>query len=212
MAIKSISDFYSFSLFIFDLDNTIYKEEDYLFQAYLAIAEKFSASISSVGKEQLFGEMKDLYEKQGREKLFDKFLATFNLPAGNLIQCLEILRSFKPTQPIEIEKNAKHILLSLKERKKKIFVLTNGNPDQQKNKIRNLNWEGLDKYINFVYANEIEPKPSSAGVFYILKNSGIGKNKAVFIGDSETDKVCASNSGINFLTANNLSELLLNRN
>ena len=79
MVIRSISDFYSYSLFIFDLDNTIYNEEDYLFQAYMAIAGKIAGKILSFKKEQLFDIIIDIYQKEGREKLFNKFLMDVNL-------------------------------------------------------------------------------------------------------------------------------------
>jgi HAD superfamily hydrolase (TIGR01549 family) len=204
MDIRSISDFYKFSLFIFDLDNTIYNEEDYLFQAYAAIAARFAGLIPSYDKKQLSLKLKEIYEHQGREKLFDKFLLTFNIDNGYISECLDILRTFKPERPIEINRYAKHILLDLKDRNKKIFVLTNGNADQQKNKIKNISWEGLDKQINFVFADEIEPKPSAAGVLHILKLSGIEKAKVVFIGDSESDRSCARNSGVDYLDINNL--------
>jgi FMN phosphatase YigB (HAD superfamily) len=207
MAIRSISDFYSLSLFIFDLDNTIYNEEDYLFQAYSAIAEKFATETAIHNREQLFRLLMDIYRKDGREKLFNKFLGTSGFNETHLPICLDILRTFKPAHPIELDLNTRHLLLSLKERNKLIFVLTNGNPDQQRNKIGNLNWEGLDRHINFVFANEIEPKPSPAGVFYILEKSGVHMNKTVLIGDSETDKTCAQISGVEYLHIDTLAAL-----
>jgi FMN phosphatase YigB (HAD superfamily) len=207
MEIRSISDFYRFSLFIFDLDNTIYKEEDYLFLAYMAIAGKFAGILPSTKKEQLFKMMKDLHQKQGPDKLFNKFLMAVDLDNSYLPECIEILRSFVPENPIEIDKKINNILSCLKGMSKKIFVLTNGNVDQQRNKIHHINWEGMEKYISFVFANEIEPKPSPAGVNYILKVSGIEKEKAIFIGDSETDRICALNSGVQFLNIHFLADL-----
>ena len=204
MAISSISDFYQFSLYIFDLDNTIYKEEDYLYQAYAAIAGKFADLIPSYDKEQLFRLMKNTFEDQGRKKLFNKFLASVNFDNSYLSECLDILRSFVPEKPIEINRNVNSILFDLINRNKKIFVLTNGNAEQQKNKIRHINWKGLDSHIHFVFAEEIEPKPSPAGVLYILQISGIEKNNTVFVGDSETDKVSALKSGVNYLDVNSL--------
>jgi phosphoglycolate phosphatase-like HAD superfamily hydrolase len=206
MAIKSISDLYNFSLFIFDLDNTIYKEEDYLFQAYKAIAEKLAANIPSCTNESLYNILKDLYLQQGCDKLFDKFLDAIGLDKNYLPECLKILRSIKPSKPLEIDKKVKKILISLNSRSKSIFILTNGNVDQQKNKIKHIKWDGLDKKIGFVFANEIEPKPSPAGIIYILKSTGTAKDNAIMIGDSETDLKCASNGGIKFI---NISDLLL---
>ena len=208
MAIKSISEFYSFSLFIFDLDNTIYKEEDYLFQAYIAIARKFAKEFPEYNEQYLFQILIDLQLKYGREKLFDRFLIKINLDSSYIPICLNILRSFKPEKKIEVNETVKTILSNLKNLKTPVFILTNGNVMQQKNKIKNINWGGLDNYLHFVFASDIEPKPSSAGVEYILNKSGTGKDKAVFIGDSEVDQLCAENSGIDFISINNLFKLI----
>jgi len=206
MAIKSISDLYNLSLFIFDLDNTIYKEEDYLFQAYKAIAEECAGSLPSRTRKALYTILKDLYLQQGCEKLFDKFLDVVGLNKSYLPVCLKILRSFKPGKPLEIDKKVKKILISLNSRSKRIFILTNGNVDQQRNKIRHIKWDGLDNKIVFVFADEIEPKPSPAGIIYILKSTGTAKDNAIMIGDSEIDLKCASNGGIKFI---NISDLIL---
>jgi HAD superfamily hydrolase (TIGR01549 family) len=207
MAIKSISDLYEFSLFIFDLDNTIYNEEDYLFQAYLAISDRFASIISDYNGKELYNILKDLYFKEGREKLFDKFLDIVNLDKSYLTDCLNILRTFKPEKPLIINEEVKELLMSLESMGKSIFVLTNGNTEQQKNKIKNILWDGMDETIRFIYADEIEPKPSPAGVLNILKITGIENKSAIFIGDKDTDRKCAENGGISYLDISYLSEL-----
>lgn len=205
---RSIFDFYGFSLYIFDLDNTIYQEEDYLFQGYSSIAEYFTKIDSSRNTTKLLQILKNIYQTEGRDQLFNKFLKTINLDDSHIAICLNILRTFDPGEKILIYSIVRTLLSYLINKKKIIYVLTNGNTLQQKNKIKNIDWAGLDKSINFVFANESEPKPSPAGVEYILNISGIEKNKAVMIGDSETDHNCAKNSGITFYNVENLSDIL----
>jgi HAD superfamily hydrolase (TIGR01549 family) len=207
MAIRSISDFYSFSLYIFDLDNTIYKEEDYLFEAYKNIASSIVTKIPTLDQEELYLTLRNLYESEGRTRLFNKFLAPFDPDLSLLNDCLRILRSFKPERKFEVFPEIKPILSELVIRKKTVYILTNGNPEQQRNKINNIQWEGLDRAIGFLFADELEPKPSPAGVEYIIKNTGADKNHAVMIGDSEDDRICASNSGISFIDVKVLSVL-----
>jgi HAD superfamily hydrolase (TIGR01549 family) len=209
MAIKSISDLYNFSLFIFDLDNTIYNEKDYLFQAYMAIADKFARIIPSYNKNELYHILKDLYMKEGRERVFDKFLDTVRLDHNHMPECLEILRTFKPEKPLIIDKVLMKFLRSLIKLKKSIYILTNGNTGQQKNKIKHIQWDGLDEHICFVFADEIEPKPSPAGVFYILRMTGFENSRTIFIGDKETDRVCAENSNVSYFDIKSLTELFL---
>ena len=205
MAKKSISDLSGFSLFIFDLDNTIYNEEEYLFQAYRVICDRFATPVHGHDERYLFKLMMKIYRKEGRDKLFDKFLSGSGIGLDNLPECLKILRSFDPVKQIKLYPKAEKILRFLIERDKQIFVLTNGNPIQQKNKIRSLLWNDIDKKISFVLANEIEPKPSPAGIEYILKLTGIEKEKTLFVGDSPVDRECASRGGIQFINIADLN-------
>jgi len=209
MAIKSISDLYNYSLFIFDLDNTIYNEEEYLLQAYMAIANKFAGIRPDYDKDRLYKILTDKYYKEGREKLFDKFLESAGLDNTHMTDCLNILRSFKPEKPLEIFNPVFDILQFLVSKRKSIFILTNGNVDQQKNKIRNIRWNGLDEHIRFVYADEIEPKPAPGGVLYILRITGTGKEETVFIGDKETDRTCAENGGISYIDVRKLIDIYM---
>jgi phosphoglycolate phosphatase-like HAD superfamily hydrolase len=210
MAIKSISDLYNFSLFIFDLDNTLYNEEDYLFQAYRAIAEKFTGILPCFSRDELFAIIIGIYREQGRDKLFDKFLDKIGLDKNYIPECLKILRTFNPEEPLKIYDEVRHVLGEIKKRNKKVFILTNGNVDQQKNKILHISWEGLNENISFVYANEIEPKPSPAGVYFILEKTGIKRDITIIIGDSERDRLCAYNSGITFFDVQGLPVLVHN--
>lgn len=207
MAIKSISDLLGYSLFIFDLDNTIYNEEEYLFQGYMAIAGRFDGIVAGYDREKLFNMLTGLYRENGREKLFDRFLEKISLDKSYITDCLNILRNFNAGEPLVMFKEAGELLRLLADREKKIFILTNGNSDQQRNKIRSIQWNGLDKHIRFIYADEIEPKPSAAGVLYILRITGTETTEAIFIGDKETDRVCAENGGISYLDIRSLPQL-----
>jgi FMN phosphatase YigB (HAD superfamily) len=207
MAIKSISDFYSYSLFIFDLDNTIYNEEDYLFQGYDAIGEHFSGIIKYPSGKDLAEKLKKIYHEEGRDKLFNKFLKDISLDEKYISKCLEILRTFRVARPLEITPSIKNILSTLVNQKSTVFILTNGNVQQQKNKIRSIRWEGLDSGIQFVFADDHGPKPSPAGIEYILKITNTPKAGALFTGDSPTDRLSALNAGITFLEVDDLLKL-----
>jgi len=208
MAKKSISDLLGYSLFIFDLDNTLYNEEDYLFQAYKVICDRYSTLEPGQDKRSLFDLMIKIYYQEGRDKLFDRFLETTGSDKKYMTLFLSILRTFKPEKPLLINKTVLEFLHLLAEKKKNMYVLTNGNPQQQRNKIRHIEWQGLDKYINFIFAEEIARKPSPAGVFHILNVSGIRNDSAIFIGDKESDRICAEEGGVEYLDIRILKELL----
>lgn len=205
---KSISDFYNLSLFIFDLDNTIYNEDNYLFDAYRNISEFIAGKVPALNVDELNLTLRKLYEVEGRSNLFNKFLDVFELDHEYLPDCIQILRSFKAINKYKIYQQAKTVIEELIIRGKSIYVLTNGNPGQQRNKIRNINWEDIEKSLTFVFADELEPKPSPAGIEHILVAAGIEKNKSIMIGDSEIDGDCARNGGIHFIYAEDLFNIL----
>jgi HAD superfamily hydrolase (TIGR01549 family) len=80
-------------------------------------------------------------------------------------------------------------------------VITNGNPQQQKNKIKQINWQGLDSKIRFILANEFIPKPNP-GSFKETNIKQTELSQTVYIGDSNTDEEFAANIGIAFIHIN----------
>lgn len=204
MVIKSKSEFLSYRVFIFDLDNTIYNEEEYLFQGYAAIA-RFLAGVSGViNEEAFFQELKNIFLKEGRTNLFNKVVKKFHLDHSLVSDCISILHTFEITDKLKINLKIKPLLAELKRANKHIFILTNGNPTQQKNKVKNIEWGELIDYFQVLYANELKPKPSPDGVEKILMMTAGKKSEVVLIGDSETDRLCAENSGIGYVDVTEL--------
>ena len=95
-----------------------------------------------------------------------------------------------------------NILPKIIDQSKMVFVITNGNIIQQKNKVRNIEWNLLDESLIFVYANEFKKKPSNKCFNYIKKKYLLSKDSTIMIGDSLIDKKFAKNSGISFMFIN----------
>jgi len=208
MAIKSKSDLYRFRVFIFDLDNTIYNEEEYLFQGYAAVS-RFIAGLSKTASEKkIYDELKALYLTEGRTRLFDKIACRSGLDNNIVKECVRILHSFHVEKQLTLNAGVKELFEDLTKLQREVFILTNGNKTQQENKVNNIDWGGLKGHIRVFYASEIEPKPSPAGVKAILSVAGCREADAVFIGDSEVDRLCASNSGIEYIDVSALSDVM----
>ena len=80
-----------------------------------------------------------------------------------------------------------------------IAILTNGNPEVQKNKFNQLIPQSIATRARLVCAKEISSKPSSLAVEEILGSWKLGPGDVVFVGDSEIDEQCARNSGCRFV-------------
>lgn len=193
-----LRNFYLYRAYIFDLDDTLYKETDYLFSAYKQIAAYINQKYG-IDAEEIFLYLQERFLECGRRNIFDKMDKHFGIEAGNIGEYLEILRSHQPSGKIPLFYEMKKLLYWLIKMKKQIFVLTNGNVQQQKNKIKHIDWAGIND-INFVFANEIEPKPSPKAVELIMNENNISKRDIVLIGDSYVDRMCARNAEIDFVS------------
>lgn len=197
--------FSSFKLIIFDLDNTLILEEDYLFEAYKNIAiylgEKHLIKYSEI-EHYLINQ----FRQNGRLNLFDKMLNEFDIYPQEIAYILKILREFEPDKKINLIHDMSIILKQLKHFNIPYVILTNGNPVQQKNKINNICWDSL--LPDVIYANDIEPKPSTASFmkYLLTSNQTNTKDEILMIGDSVVDKLFAKNFGCKFI---NVSDILV---
>lgn len=172
-------DLQRYDTYLFDLDDTLIDESKYLRAAYGVISRYMA---SKYGKNQ--HEMYSFLLKNGRKKLFNRFLDEFSLPVTEMGELLEILRT------VEVELHVfPEMMMKLRElvrNNKKIIIVTNGNHKQQANKLRCTDFAGLMYHIDVIFTN----KPNTSGLSF---------NNAVMIGDSTIDKEFADNLGIPFI-------------
>ncbi len=187
----------SFDQIIFDLDDTLIYEKDYLFAAYLNIAETLGNSNEEVIN--MYSYLRNNFVLGNRSRLFNDFINEFGLPNSHLNIMIQLLRSVKINGGLQITVEGKQILQILKFEKREYYIITNGNPIQQSNKINQILWGENPRPNSVVYANEFEPKPSPKSYFMVQGNKG---GKALYIGDSEVDKDFANNAGMGFYQIN----------
>jgi len=192
-----MSYFSKYKLIVFDLDNTLIVEKDYLFKAYEDIAF-FLEKKYSVERLKIEKYLKNEFTINGRLKLFDKMIDHFKISEVEMNSILNILRTVKPRKKIRLIENMKPILKMLVNNGIPYVIFTNGNVRQQKNKVANIQWEGLQKDI--IYASEIDPKPEVISFStYLSKNKiEINKDEILMIGDSNVDQLFAENFGCDF--------------
>lgn len=194
--------FFDYRLYIFDLDNTVYNENDYLFGAYAEIA-------SSLGNDEYAEFLNTTFQNEGRVNLFDKLATRFGLGHDTIAACLQILRTYQPAGGLKMYNDIFLLLNELKKEKKAIVLLTNGNVEQQRNKISNIKPPLTDFFSMIVYANEIARKPSPASVEMILQQTGVSKNDSLMIGDDAGDELTAQNAGVDFIYAEELRKTVI---
>lgn len=202
LPIFDISHFYeAYQLYIFDLDNTLYAENDYLFAAYKQIAHyvEQNARTSAVLVERY---LKQTYQSYGRNQLFDRMNDYFQLSIS-VDKYLDILRKVQVNPKFALFPEMEQILRAILDRKKPVYLATNGNRQQQVSKVAAIDWKDLLPHIQIVYCSDIEPKPSPASIVHILEKEKIKNEGAVFVGDSDGDQEAAHKAGVTFIHVSN---------
>lgn len=123
----------------FDLDDTLYKEIDYLKSAYREIAEY-------VGHPEAAGQMLEWY--QTGENAFKKLIESYGLTVS-IADLLKIYREHYPD--IHLNEGVKDFLVRLKEDGAKIGLISDGRSLTQRNKIKAL---GLEGFFDIVIVSE----------------------------------------------------------
>lgn len=175
---------------IFDLDNTLYDENSYLYFVCKEFCNRYNINTTLISY---------ILENDLRIKsndIFSDWLKKINFYSSDKQKELfEIYQTIKA--PISLYKDAIKIIKFIKDKNIKIGILTNGVIQAQKNKVSLLN---LDSEIIISYARDCGKeyeKPHPYAFKKILKLLNIKNNESIFVGDNpKTDIAGANNAGI----------------
>ena len=184
-------------LVIFDLDDTLYAEKDYVKSGYQKIARAFPQIENMAGK---------LWEAflAGKQAINEVLQAENLQTEQNLKKCLEIYRNQKPD--ICLYDGVLELLQSLKADGKKLALITDGRIEGQRAKICALGIENaFDSIIITDELGGIEyRKPCEKAFVLTVQRLGATYEKSVYIGDNvHKDFVAPSKLGMQSILVKN---------
>ena len=166
-------------LIIFDLDNTLYPEETYVQSGFKAVARYLSGKYDC-NFEKLFSIIMDIFNKDGRGKVFDRLVndLNFNEEISTLVY---IYRYHSPN--ISLYPESIFLLNKLKS-KYKLALITDGRSFVQKRKVDALN---IGDYFDVVVFTDVLGenywKPSIEPYKLVLSILNCDAKDACYIGD-----------------------------
>ncbi|ACU05208.1 MULTISPECIES: HAD hydrolase-like protein [Pedobacter] len=187
--------------FIFELDDVIYPEKDYLLQVYYLFAQfmEYGEQLSAV---DVLKFMQDTYLEEGAVDLFAKTAGKFNIPDKYQVNFDMLLMSVRLPLKLLVYNEVLRFLQEIVVERKQIFLLVQGSPVMQLNKIKQIEWNGLEKYLTVYFTEELNEEPDR--LEFILEKHQIDKETVVLIGKSEFSKTAASNVKICYLPVEEL--------
>lgn len=167
---------------VFDLDDTLYPEIDYVKSGFCEVSKEI---------EKRFG-IKNIYKKLceffsiDKNDVYGRVLRYFGLSfkESDIVDLVEIYRNHKPKLVLSDE--VKSTLSNLREKGLKLGIITDGRPYQQHVKIEALDLKRLVDYI--IVTDELGGvecrKPNPLAFQKIFEQLSVNPNEMVYVGDN----------------------------
>lgn len=166
---------------LFDLDDTLYDESTFVHAGFLSAAEAVSGHVA-VSPAEAVEAMSRIERREGRGRVFDRFLADNGLCVSWVPAMLNAYRSSDPA--IALYEDAHDLLLRLRQTGIPTGIVTDGYGMAQRAKVRSL---GLDSLVDVViYTDALGPgrgKPDVAGFVTALRMLNRSAEEAVYVGN-----------------------------
>lgn len=182
-------------LIIFDLDNTLYDENQYFFAVFMQFC-KLHHIAEKEALQAIHQTLQDHIRLTSKD-IFQSFLQAtplgFHQTLHNELYTLYTQISCQ-LNPFE---DAIFILSSLQKRRIPFAILTNGSPPAQQNKIKNLNFQNLPVFFARQKGREYE-KPHAKAFELVLESfQNFEAKDCIFVGDHpNADILGAKNMGM----------------
>lgn len=167
---------------IFDLDDTLYNEVDYVKSGYQKIAEYIS-EIADIDKDIIFKELFEAFENQfpAINVMLEKHGLLTNDTLNN---CINIYRTQKPD--ITLSEYTKNSLIELRNKGFKLGIITDGRPEGQRAKIEALE---LEKYVDEIIITDelggpIFRKPNDIAFRMMKYKFNLEYSEMMYVGDN----------------------------
>jgi phosphoglycolate phosphatase-like HAD superfamily hydrolase len=184
--------------FIFELDNVLYPEKDYLYQVYYLFAG-FLEYTELLDAKVLVNLMVKTFEEEGRQAVFPKLQEKFKLDEKYLFNFNHLHKNAQLPLKLLVYDDMLKLMQEIVVDRKKLFIVTSGDPEQQLNKLKQVEWHGLEKYLVCYFADEVAPKPEPDILLQLISDHNLLRRDMLMAGTEEADVQCAQACGIDFV-------------
>jgi len=173
--------------FIFELDDVLYPQQDYILQVYYLFANFLEYTETFPPATDLTELLKKAYLQNGPEGIFKKASATFGIDVKYEENFNRLHSSAQLPLRLLLYPAIKELMESLVSDQKSVYIFTKGNPLIQLNKLKHLDWEGLDRKLKVYFYDELRLFPDIEPLDYIIRENSLKANEVVLFGRNDKD-------------------------
>jgi phosphoglycolate phosphatase-like HAD superfamily hydrolase len=185
--------------FVFELDDVLFPEKDYILQVYYLFSNFIEFTEGFPPAVDMTEFMKNAYSHHGDDGIFDRVKEAFGIDEKYRENLERLYYTAVLPLKLLLFDDVLKFLQDIVIDRKLIFILTNGKPEVQINKIRQTEWNGLEQYLKVYYAGELNLKPEPDALSYIMKEYNLHRDEVLIVGANETDSEFAVSCGVDFL-------------
>lgn len=180
-----------YEVFIFELDDVIFPRKDYVLQIYYLFAAFIEYAELQPSAQTLVQTFKEVYEVEGEQDIFKKIAPVFHIPEKYEAQLLNLYHTARLPQKLWMFQKIVELMQALQANGKKLWIVTQGNIQEQLNKIKQLDWNGLQHAVQVFFVDEHPEKNKALLMTELLEKQSISAPHAVLIYAHSQDHMMA---------------------
>jgi FMN phosphatase YigB (HAD superfamily) len=188
--------------FVFELDDVLYPEKDYWLQVYYLFAQ-FIEYGEQIEAGSILRFMEECYRNEGHFAIFEKTALQFNLPEKYKVNFDLLTQNARLPLKLLLFAPVLDFLKAIRAAGKPVFLLVDGDPAMQLNKIRQMEWNGLEQHLKVYFLAEM-PNGYIDGIERITMENNLKSNEILFIGKEKDGTDLAYFNTLRFLASGNL--------
>lgn len=189
--------------FIFELDDVLYPVQDYHLQVYYLFAS-FMEYTEQLNASAIVQYMKQEYEQAGAAAALDNTFRAFGIADKYRENFALLNKTAKLPLKLLMFEPVLKFMQDLVVERKTIYLLVSGDPEQQLNKIRQIEWNGLEQYIRVFFKEEITLNPDHDSLSKFIIAHKLAPAEVMVLGRAEADRHMTAELGIKFLAVDKL--------
>ncbi|MFN0290007.1 haloacid dehalogenase [Pedobacter helvus] len=162
---------------IITLDDALYPKKDYLLQVYYLFSE-FMAYTEHLDAKAFVEFMSEEYKTHGEQDLFKKTASKFNIPEKYEQNFNLLFETARLPLKLLLFQKVLGLLQEAVVNRRSIFILVEGNPAEALNKIKQIEWNGLEQYLKLYFTAEYNGSVTET-IAHLLKEQSVEKDEVV---------------------------------
>ncbi|MEC3881421.1 hypothetical protein [Parapedobacter sp. 10938] len=189
---------------LFEVDDVLFPKKDYLLQVYYLFAHLLEYTETVPPAAELIDFLKTAYEHHGEAGLFERAAEAFAIDTKYRVQFEGMHKTARLPAKLLLYQAMLDFMRDAHQHGRQLLVFTEGDPTMQLNKLRHVEWNGLDQQIKVYFRAELRAKGHEP-LDYLLQENGWHAGDVLYV-HAPGDPDPAISNRVDCLAANRFFE------